>query len=113
MAKARAEAMLRSMARFKPPGQCPACGEWVPKGQAACDECGACDRSGWKNPDTSATYDGLDLPDDGFDYDDFIAREFGGKENGVSGNQRSLWFWVGIVLVIILAIGFLMPLLRG
>ena len=91
------------MARFKPPGQCPACGEWVPKGQVACDECGACDRSGWKNPDT---YDGLDLPDDGFDYDDFIAREFGSKE-------RSLWFWVGLVLVIILALGFLMPLLRG
>jgi hypothetical protein len=101
------------MARFKPPGQCPACGEWVPKGQAACDECGACDRSGWQNPDTSATYDGLDLPDETFDYDDFIAREFGGQQGHVSGNQRSLWFWVGIVLVIILALGFLMPLLRG
>ncbi len=101
------------MARFKPPGQCPACGEWVPKGQAACDECGACDRSGWQNPDTSATYDGLDLPDETFDYDGFIAREFGGQQGHVSGNQRSLWFWVGIVLVIILALGFLMPLLRG
>lgn len=101
------------MARFKPPGQCPACGEWVPKGQVACDECGACDRSGWKNPDTAAAYDGLDLPDDEFDYDDFIAREFGGKQDGVSSNQRSLWFWVGLVLVIILALGFLMPLLRG
>ena len=111
MAKARTKAILHTMPRFQPPGQCPVCGEWVSKGQAACDECGACEKSGWKKD--AETDDGLDLPDDEFDYDDFIAREFGGKQDGVSGNQRSLWFWVGLVLVIILALGFLMPLLRG
>lgn len=100
------------MARFKPPGQCPVCGEWIPKGQAACEECGACEKSGWKNAD-GQSHDGLDLPDDSFDYEVFIAREFGGREDGVSGNRRSLWFWVGIVLVIILALGFLMPVLTG
>jgi hypothetical protein len=107
--------MLPSMARFKPPGQCPVCGEWIPKGQAACDECGACEKSGWKNTDSSPTYDGLDLPDDEFDYDDFVAREFGSaKPKGtVSGNQQSLWFWVGIALVAAILLGYLMPLLRG
>jgi len=58
------------------------------------------------------TYDGLDLPDDEFDYDDFVAREFGAQAGPVSGNGRSLWFWVGIVLAIIFALGFLMPLFQ-
>jgi hypothetical protein len=30
----------------------------------------------------------------------------------VSGNRRSLWFWVGVVLAIIFALGFLMPLFQ-
>jgi len=88
------------MARFKPPGQCPVCGEWIPKGVAACDECGACEKSGWKSD--AQTYDGLDLPDDEFDYDEFVAREFGEKPTGVSGNTRSLWFWAGVVLLVVL-----------
>ena len=58
------------------------------------------------------TYDGLDLPDDEFDYDEFVAREFGGQASPVSGNGRSLWFWVGVVLAIIFALGFLMPLFQ-
>jgi len=101
------------MPRFKPPGQCPVCGEWVPKGQAACDECGACEKSGWNKE--ASTYDGLDLPDEDFDYDEFIAREFGSaKPKGtVSGNQNSLWFWVGLILLAAIVLGWLMPLLRG
>jgi hypothetical protein len=31
----------------------------------------------------------------------------------VSGNQQSLWFWVGIALVAAMVLGYLMPLLRG
>jgi len=100
------------MAYFKPPGQCPVCGEWVAKGQAACDECGACGQSGWKNSDVTAIHDGLDLPEDEFDYDAFIAREFGGNHGPASGQTQGLWFWVGLVLIFILLLGFLMPLLR-
>jgi hypothetical protein len=101
------------MAHFKPPGQCPVCGEWVAKGQAACDECGACDQSGWKNPDAASSHDGLDLPEDEFDYDAFIAREFGGKQGHASGQTHGLWFWVSLVLLVILLLGFAMPLLRA
>lgn len=87
------------MSRFKPPGQCPVCGEWVHRGQAACDECGACAKSGWKAH--AGVYDGLDLPgdEDEFDYDDFVAREFGGKEK-FKPPIPVFWWWVGIVLVI-------------
>ncbi len=95
------------MARFKPPGQCPVCGEWVYRGQAACEECGACAKSGWKaNADV---YDGLDLPgdDDEFDYDAFIAEEFG--EGKPKPPVPVFWWWVGIVLVVAMA----WALLRG
>ncbi len=87
------------MARFNPPGQCPVCGEWVYRGQAACEECGACAKSGWKAH--ADVYDGLDLPDeeDEFDYDDFVAREFGGEKK-FKPPIPVFWWWVGIVLVI-------------
>lgn len=105
------------MARFHPPGQCPACGEWVPKGRAACDDCGACEKSGWRDPDDARSRDGLDLPDeDDFDYEDFVAREFGQgsrRSASISGNRHSLWFWAGLILFIIFLLGFLMPLFTG
>jgi hypothetical protein len=94
--------------RFKPPGQCPACGEWVPRGAAACNDCGACTKSGW-NGDTHA--DGLDLPDDEFNYDDFVAREFGGQ-SPKQPLTTHLWWWVALVLLLIFVVGALLPLFR-
>lgn len=95
--------------RFKPPGQCPACGEWVPRGAAACDECGACAKSGWSG---NTHTDGLDLPDEEeFNYDDFIAREFGGKgSREIAGSK--LWWWVALVLFLILVFGAVIPAFR-
>ncbi len=92
------------MAAFKPPGQCPACGEWVTRGSAACDDCGACAKSGWKS-DTNI-YDGLDLPDEDFDYDDFINREFG--RPAASMDRRLFWRIVAAVLLGVMVLGYLM-----
>ena len=88
---------------FKPPGQCPVCGEWVPRGAAACNDCGACAKSGWK--DDAEVYDGLDLPDEGFDYDDFVAREFGGKQQAKK-LATNPWWWVGVVLIVVIILGY-------
>jgi hypothetical protein len=77
----------------------------VPKGAAACEECGACARSGWK--DNADVYDGLDLPDEEFDYDEFVAREFGGKSRG-KAQQKSLWWWVALALVIVMVLGYVL-----
>lgn len=81
------------------------CGEDVPPKAVACPECGACHNSGWK--DEAYTYDGLDLPDDEFDHEDFTRREFGrnAKPSGIS----TLWWVTGLVLLLILIAG----LLRG
>lgn len=91
---------------FKPPGQCPVCGEWVPRGAKACDDCGACAKSGWKAD--AEIYDGVDLPDeDAFDYDDFIEREFGGgggrpRESGIKRH----WRWVALILLVVMVLGY-------
>lgn len=95
------------MPRFRPPGQCPACGEWVPRKAAACDCCGACERSGWKSE--TNVYDGLDLPDEDFDYDAFVAEEFG--EGQVKRKMSNVWWWVAVLLLLILGFGMLVPIL--
>jgi len=96
------------MARFKPPGQCPACGEWVPRGALACDDCGACAKSGWK--EDAEVYDGLDLPDDDFNYDEFIAREFGSPHGRRAPSREQLWRWVAAVLLGVMVLGYLWSL---
>jgi len=74
---------------------CPDCGAEVKVGARACPGCGPARRKrprrqrkrrAWKQ---DPVYDGLDLPDGEFDYDDFIAREFGGK----AGKRGIAWYW--------------------
>lgn len=50
------------------------------------------------------TYDGLDLPDDDFDYKEFVAREFGGKPHRQLGVK---WYWwlLGVVLLCLMTLG--------
>jgi predicted nucleic acid-binding Zn ribbon protein len=71
------------------------CGALVPRKAKACPECGACERSGWSH-DTA--YDGLDLPDENFDYKKFAAEEFGAREK--KSATKILW-WIVSVLVLI------------
>lgn len=87
---------------FRPPGDCPVCGAFVAKGRKSCLDCGADDRSGWKDDDGT---DGLDLPDNDFNYDEFVKNEFGSspKPQGL----KPLWWIVGVVLLLILLIGAL------
>ncbi len=95
------------MARFKPPGQCPVCGEWVPRGAVACDECGSCAKSGW-NVDALES-DGLDLPDEGeFDYDDFVRREFGAGGAPRDMSPGRFWRVIALLVLGVLVIGWLM-----
>lgn len=38
-------------------------------------------------------YDGLDLPDDNFDYDDFVEREFGNSDQPPHKKVGVAWYW--------------------
>ena len=77
------------------PEVCPNCGAEVPSGATACPECGSDERTGWSE---AARYDDLGLPDELFDYDDFLKREFGGK-NTVPRGMARFWWVVAVLLV--------------
>ncbi len=80
-----------------PPETCPNCGAEVPPKARACPECGADEQTGWSE---AARTDGLDLPDEDFDYDDFVKREFGDKRPVPRGIH---WFWWVIALLVVAA----------
>ena len=93
------------MKRKRPPKVCPVCGEDVPPNASACPECGSCHNTGWK--EDAEVYDGLDLPDDEFDYEEYSKREFGEASHPATGN--AIWWVTGFVLLLIL----LAALFRG
>jgi hypothetical protein len=71
----------------------------------ACPGCGASRDSGWNE---EAAVSGLDLPgdDDDFDYDDFVAREFG-QGRPKRPDRRRLWTIVGVLLILAMAASLL------
>lgn len=73
------------------------CGEDVPPRALACPECGADERSGWRE----GALDEDDLPDDDFDYDRFVEEEFGG---GATRRPNLLWWITAVVLLIAFAL---------
>ena len=84
---------------------CPGCGAEVRVGSKGCPKCTrgpkAQPGSAPKPWEQDEIYDGLDLdlPDDEtFDYDEFIADEFGGRRTR-SGKER-LWWVTAIVLLV-------------
>ena len=77
-----------------PPEICPNCGAAVPPRARACPECGADEQTGWSD---AARVDGLDLPDENFDYADFVKREFGGQKVMPRGIH---WFWWVVALAV-------------
>lgn len=84
------------------PRECPNCGADVPPRAKVCPECGSDDQTGWSE---EAQLDGLDLPDDSFDYNEFVKEEFGSKTPVPRGIH---WFWWVIAILILVAFVLLM-----
>ena len=80
------------------PEVCPVCGTEVPRNAKACPECGSDEQTGWSE---QAETGGLDLPDEHFDYKDFVDREFGGKKPVPRGQH---WFWWVLAIVVIIVL---------
>ena len=92
--------------KLESPDVCPVCGEDVPHGSLACPACGADHNSGWRID--ADTQDALDLPDDDFDYDEFVRREFGSalKPAGL----KMIWW---ITAIILLALSIALYIFKG
>jgi len=84
------------------PDTCPNCGTDVPPNAKVCPECGSDEQTGWSE---EARASGLDLPDEKFDYDEYVKREFEGgvKPHGI----HPLWWVVAVILVIVLTLLFI------
>ena len=78
------------------PEVCPVCGEDVPRGSLACPECGADHNSGWRRD--ADTYDAVDLPDEEFNYDEFVREEFGSFAKPAA--IKTIW-WITAILAIV------------
>jgi hypothetical protein len=88
---------------MKPPESCPNCGAEIPCNAKACPECGSDENSGWSD---SARASSLGLPDEEFDYNEFVKEEFGtgaAKPRGISW----LWWLTALILIVLLLIFFL------
>jgi hypothetical protein len=85
-----------------PPESCPNCGADVPRNAKACPGCGADEKTGWSD---TAYASSLGLPDEEFNYDEFVKEEFGGasKPRGISW----LWWVTALLLVLLLLFLFL------
>ena len=81
-----------------PPEVCPNCGARVASNAKACPECGADEQTGWSE---EARRDDLDLPDEDFDYGDFVKREF---EGGKPVPRGLHWFWWLVALLLTAAL---------
>jgi hypothetical protein len=85
------------------PEECPHCGAEVPDGAKVCPACGSCAETGWSE---AARSDALGLPDDSFDYQEFVQTEFGPPAVQPRGVR---WYWwlvaIGLALAMLLAFG--------
>lgn len=95
--------------RPRTPKICPVCGEDVPPKALACPECGSDHNTGWKRD--AHIYDGVDLPDpdDDFNYDEFVEREFGKAARPKPAGMKVIWW----VTALVLFIAILFTLLSG
>ena len=82
-----------------PPETCPNCGANVPRKAKACPGCGADEKTGWSD---DAYASGLGIPEENFDYDNFVKEEFGGatKPRGI------FWLWWVTALLLVLIFVF-------
>jgi uncharacterized membrane protein YvbJ len=82
---------------MRSPEVCPNCGADVPRNAKSCPECGSDESTGWSD-ETHA--DGLDLPEENFDYDEFVDREFGNKK-AVPHGIKPFWWIIAIILLLV------------
>jgi hypothetical protein len=80
-----------------PPEVCPNCGADVPPTAKACPECGADEQTGWSD---TPHVGNPNIPDDEFDYDEFVKEEFG-QGSGRIKPRGIHWLWWATALVLI------------
>jgi predicted nucleic acid-binding Zn ribbon protein len=81
------------MTRPPPPDECANCGADIPRNARACPECGADERTGWRE---TSIYDGLDLPDAASANED--------ADNARKGPRHAAglpWYWAAAMILML------------
>ncbi|HVY72283.1 MAG TPA: zinc ribbon domain-containing protein [Verrucomicrobiae bacterium] len=86
----------------RPPEICPNCGAEVPRNAKACPECGSDETTGWSD---EASASGLGLPDEEFNYQEFVEREFE-KPKARPRGVPLYWWFVAIILSLLFFLAF-------
>lgn len=85
---------------------CPYCGSDVRVGEPCpgCSKKAKRTKTARRSWEQKKTHDGLDLPDDDFDYEEFVAREFGKKPYRALGLK---WYWwaLGVAVLVAMVLG--------
>jgi RNA polymerase subunit RPABC4/transcription elongation factor Spt4 len=86
-----------------PPAECANCGAAIPRNAKACPECGADERTGWRE---TSVYDDLDLPEAAWEENENEKLAHSRNTLRVNGIP---WYWwcVGVVLAGLLVAGFI------
>ncbi|NBV22890.1 MAG: zinc ribbon domain-containing protein [Proteobacteria bacterium] len=96
------------------PETCPNCGADVPRRALACPECGADERTGWNNrADSQRTADRLGIPDDDFDYNEFVKEEFGDQREHRAKTKGVSWLWWAVAVGLVLGFVYVAVLSLG
>ena len=82
------------------PDECANCGARIPRGAKACPECGADERTGWRE---TSVYDSVDLPDSAYDDEPGENRGRARRVNGIAWH----WWLAAIILLVLLVTGAL------
>ena len=77
---------------------CPGCGAEVRVGSRGCPKCADKPRS-WEQDEY---LDGSDLPDEDFDYNDFVRREFGKGPSRLKPRGLRWYWWLTALLLLAL-----------
>ena len=82
----------------------------MPRNAPACPQCGSDYNTGWSD---RATMQRLGLPDDEFDYDEFVKEEFGTGKTADRLRPRGIsWlWWATAILLVVLLLAWLIRLL--
>jgi uncharacterized membrane protein YvbJ len=92
---------------MRAPETCPNCGSDVPRNALACPNCGADERTGWSDhADSQRTTDRLGIPDDEFNYDEFVKEEFGERRENPAKTKNVSWLWWAVAVGLALAFAF-------
>ena len=82
-----------------PPAECANCGAAIPPTARTCPECGADERTGWRESDV---YDGLNLPDHAFE------DEFSPQRHAAGGTAWRWWAVAAVLLALLVLSAFVL-----